>query len=298
MIMFNLHRVQLAGLLLAALGASVAHAASYHVKRLTSDLHIPVAAVMAPGDPTKIYIAQLGGVASDSSDSSAITQSRGRVVVYDRVTGTVNYNTPFLNIADTSLTDPYGVPEVGLFSMVFHPNYQTNGKFYVNVAINHTGPAPVVDTRTSPFKTVLREYTVNLSNNSIASSRTIFELAQPAANHNGSWIGFNPLEVSQGKNYLYITQGDGGDQHDPANYGQNFNSWFGSVMRVDVDTDSFPSDSLKNYGIPATNPYATTAGADEVWAKGLRNPWRASFDRVTGDMWIGDVGQGRREEID
>jgi hypothetical protein len=294
-------RVLLAGLSLQlAVCHSLVFGVGYHVERLTGDLHIPVAAVMAPGIDDKIFIAQLGGTTGDGSDGNAITKAEGRIVVYDRTTGAVDYLNPYLVIGDTSLHDPFGVPEVGLFTMAFHPDFQTNGKFYVNVAVNHTGAAPIVDTRVSPFKTTIREYTadVNDPNLAIVSSRTILELNQPAANHNGSWIGFSPAETDQGKNYLYITQGDGGDQHDPVNYAQNKDSWFGKVMRIDVDGDDFPADNTKNYAVPADNPFVGQTGADEVWAYGLRNPWRASFDRLTSDLWIGDVGQGRYEEVD
>src|SRR5690606_32966123 len=117
------------------------------------------------------------------------------------------------------------------------------------------------------------------------------------SNHNGSWLGFSPQEVAAGERNLYITQGDGGMQRDPSNHGQNKNTWFGKVMRVDVSGDAFPADAERNYAIPADNPYVGVDGADELWAIGLRNPWRASFDRETSDFWIGDVGQDRREEI-
>ncbi|TWT92897.1 hypothetical protein Pla108_40370 [Botrimarina colliarenosi] len=287
--------------LIIALMATTSNAATYHVEQLTSELHIPVDAEVVPGFEDKIFIAQLGGVASDGNDGDPITKSEGRIVVYDRTTGLVDYNNPFLTIGDTSLVDPYGVPEVGLFSMAFHPQFQNNGKFYVQAAVTHTGPAPIVDTRVSPFKTVVREYTVDVNNSAlpIMSSKTILELNQPAPNHNGSWIGFNPLETANGESNLYITLGDGGDQHDPANYAQDPYSWFGSVLRVDVDGDDFAADPSRNYAVPADNPYADgVEGAPEVWAWGLRNPWRASFDPTNGDMYIGDVGQGWYEEID
>ncbi|WP_197529879.1 PQQ-dependent sugar dehydrogenase [Botrimarina mediterranea] len=287
-------------MLLAATCSMTVQAATYHVSRLTGDLHIPVDAEVVPGFEDKIFIAQLGGVASDGTDGDPITKSEGRIVVYDRNTGAVDYDNPFLVINDTSLVDPYGVPEVGLFSMAFHPEFQTNGKLYVNAAVNHTGPAPTVDSRVSPFKTVVREYTVDVNNPAlpVTGSRTILTLDQPAANHNGSWIGFNPHESAQGIHNLYITQGDGGDQHDPFNYAQNPNNWYGTVMRVDVDGDDFAGDADKNYAIPADNPYADGVdGAPEVWAWGLRNPWRASFDSANGDMYIGDVGQGWYEEV-
>lgn len=284
------------GLSLNVVGAT---AATYHVERLTADLHIPVQAQIAPGFNDKIFVAQLGGRSSDGTDGNDITKAEGRIVVYDRTTGQVDYQNPFLTISDTSLLEPYGVPEIGLFSFAFHPDFATNGKLYVNVAVNHTGSAPVVDTRVSPLKTVVREYTVNVANPAlpVTSSRTILELNQPAPNHNGSWLGFNPLESAEGDNYLYITQGDGGDQHDPANYGQNPNNWFGTVMRIDVDSDAFAGDPARNYAIPSDNPFVGGGGAPEVWAYGLRNPWRASFDSTTGDFYIGDVGQGYYEEV-
>lgn len=294
-------RILCAALAIALLATTPARAiVDYHLELLTTDLHIPVAAEMAPGIDDKIFIAQLGGFASDGSDGDDITKAEGRVVVYDRTTGQVDYINPLLVIDDTSLVE-YPNPEVGLFSMAFHPDFQSNGKFYVNVAVEHDGPAPTVDTRVSPFKTVVREYTIDLPSLTVTQPpRTILELDQPQVNHNGSWIGFSPTEVADGKRYLYVTQGDGGDQHDPAQYGQDPGSWFGTVMRVDVSdgADAFPGDPDRNYGIPADNPFVGGGGAPEVWAYGLRNPWRASFDAATGDFWIGDVGQGRYEEID
>lgn len=290
---------------LAAMVAALASlervcAAGYHIERLTDDLHIPVYATTAPGDDNRVFIAQLGGVAADGSDGDPITKAEGRIVIYDRTTGQVDYNNPFLTISDTSLLEEFGVPEVGLFAMTFHPDFQTNGKFYVNVAVNHTGTAPIVDGSVSEFKTVVREYTVSPGNPNLAnpaSARTILSLNQPHSNHNGSWLGFSPQEVAAGERNLYVTQGDGGMQRDPANHAQNKNDWFGKVMRVDVSGDDFPADPERNYAIPADNPYVGVDGADELWAIGLRNPWRASFDRQTSDFWIGDVGQDRREEI-
>lgn len=277
------------------------NAAGYRVERLTDDLHIPVYATTAPGDDNRVFIAQLGGVAADGNDGNAITKAEGRIVIYDRTTGQVDYENPFLTISDTCLLEEFGVPEVGLFAMTFHPDFQTNGKFYVNVAVNHRGTAPIVDGSVSEFKTVVREYTVSAGNPNLAnpaSARTILSLDQPHSNHNGSWIGFSPQEVAAGERNLYVTQGDGGMQRDPSNHGQNKNTWFGKVMRVDVSGDAFPADPERNYAIPADNPYVGVDGADELWAIGLRNPWRASFDRQTSDFWLGDVGQDRREEID
>lgn len=299
--MQRLRAAALSAATLAAIGSSTAAGAGYHVERLTNELHIPVFATTAPGDDNRVFIAQLGGVAGDGTDGDPITKAEGRIVIYDRSTGQVDYENPFLTISDTSLLEEFGVPEVGLFGMTFHPDFQTNGKFYVNVAVNHAGSAPIVDGSVSEFKTVVREYTVSAENPNLAnanSARTILSLNQPHSNHNGSWLGFSPQEVAAGERNLYITQGDGGMQRDPANHGQNKNTWFGKVMRIDVSGDAFPADPERNYAIPTDNPYVGVDGADELWAIGLRNPWRASFDRQTSDFWIGDVGQDRREEID
>ncbi|MHC5112666.1 MAG: SdrD B-like domain-containing protein, partial [Planctomycetota bacterium] len=149
---------------------------------------------------------------------------------------------------------------------------------------------------TTNFATHIREYTVS-SNPDIAdpaSVREILSFDQPFGNHNGGWIGFSPVD-----DFLYIGSGDGGSGGDPLGNGQSLNTLLGKMLRIDVDGDDFPADPDANYAIPATNPFVGTAGArDEIWAYGLRNPWRDSFDRVTGDLWIGDVGQNAFEEID
>ena len=118
-------------------------------------------------------------------------------------------------------------------------------------------------------------------------------ISQPQANHNGGWIGFDP-----NGDYLYIATGDGGNSNDPGNRAQDItNELLGKMLRIDVDGDDFPGDPLRNYAIPSSNPFVGVTGDDEIWAYGLRNPWRPSFDRVTGDLYIADVGQNSREEI-
>jgi hypothetical protein len=115
---------------------------------------------------------------------------------------------------------------------------------------------------------------------------------QPFKNHNAGWMGFGP------DGFLYIPLGDGGSGGDPGNRAQNIDLLLGKVLRIDPSGDDFPADPNRNYRIPADNPFVGVAGADEIWAYGLRNPWRSSFDRQTGDFWIGDVGQELWEEID
>ena len=121
-------------------------------------------------------------------------------------------------------------------------------------------------------------------------------VAQPAGrtNHKAGWIGFRPGETDN----LYIATGDGGSGNDPENRAQNLNDNLGKVLRVNVHADAFPTDAGRNYGIPTGNPFVGRAGNDEIWAYGLRNPYRNSFDRMTGDFYIGDVGQNTREEVD
>ncbi|MBZ0172726.1 MAG: PQQ-dependent sugar dehydrogenase, partial [Phycisphaerales bacterium] len=116
---------------------------------------------------------------------------------------------------------------------------------------------------------------------------------QPFSNHNGGWIGFGP------DGYLYIGMGDGGSANDPGNRAQDItDQLLGKMLRLDVDGDDFPGDATRNYAIPPSNPFVGVTGDDEIWAYGLRNPWRNAFDRATGDFWMGDVGQNAIEEID
>jgi glucose/arabinose dehydrogenase len=198
-----------------------------------------------------------------------ITLQDGRVVIYD---GTRVLPEPFLDIR--SLVASGG--ERGLLSVAFHPRYAQNGLFYVNYT-NTAG------------NTVVARYSVlpqdpNRANT--ASAVTLLTIAQPFANHNGGQLQFGP------DGYLYIGMGDGGSGGDPGNRAQNLGDLLGKLLRLDVD-------SASPYAIPPSNPFRTTAGArPEIWAFGLRNPWRFSFDRVTGDLWIADVGQGTWEEID
>lgn len=182
--------------------------------------------------------------------------------------GTIN-PTPFLNI--TSLTNQSG--EQGLLGLAFHPNYSTNGLFYINYT-NTSG------------NTVIARYSVNSGNPNLANTTgtILLTVTQPFSNHNGGTLKFG----SDG--YLYIGMGDGGSGGDPGNRAQNINELLGKMLRIDVNSGS-------PYGIPPTNPYVGIAGADEIWAIGLRNPWKFSFDRQTGDLWIADVGQNQYEEV-
>ncbi len=221
--------------------------------------------VTAPaGDAGRLFVAEKGG----------------DVRVLDLATGNIAV-TPFLDLA----VDTNG--ERGLLGMAFHPDYTTNGKVYVNLINNTT------------FDTEVREYTVSAENPNVAdtsSGRLIMTITQPAGrdNHKGGWIGFSPTD-----GLLYVASGDGGSGNDPDNYGQRLDTTLGKMLRIDINSDGFPADPNRNYAIPANNPFVATAGAQpEIFAYGLRNPYRSSFDRETGDLYIGDVGQSAREEID
>ncbi|MBL8174988.1 MAG: PQQ-dependent sugar dehydrogenase [Bryobacterales bacterium] len=159
--------------------------------------------------------------------------------------------------------------ERGLLGLAFAPGFGQNGRYYVNYT-NIAGT------------TVIAMYRAGSADETV-----LLEIAQPFSNHNGGQLRFGPDE------YLYIGMGDGGSAGDPQNHGQNRNSLLGKMLRLDVESDP------GRVRIPADNPFVNTSGTrPEIWALGLRNPWRFSFDRATGDLWIGDVGQNLYEEID
>jgi glucose/arabinose dehydrogenase len=167
--------------------------------------------------------------------------------------------------------------ERGLLGLAFDPNFASNGRFYVDY----------IDKTT--LNTVVASYTVNSSGAvDPASAKTILTVAQPAgrSNHKAGWIGFNAADPGN----LYIATGDGGSANDPDNNAQNLNSNLGKLLRVTPGANG-------GYTVPTDNPFVGVAGNDEIWAYGLRNPFRNSFDRQTGDLWMGDVGQGAREEV-
>ncbi len=192
----------------------------------------------------------------------------GQIVIYD---GTQILPTPFLNIS--SMVKCCG--EEGLLGLAFHPNYASNGFFYVFYT-NLSGDL------------VIARYSRSADNPNLADPNSgviLLTIPHPTySNHNGGQLKFGP------DGYLYIATGDGGGGGDPNNNGQNIDSLLGKILRIDVN-GGFP------YAIPPTNPFVGQPGADEIWAYGLRNPWRFSFDRVTGDLFIGDVGQNAWEEI-
>jgi hypothetical protein len=202
-----------------------------------------------------------------------LTLQRGRVVVVDE--GRL-LPAPFLDIQ--SLVSCCG--EQGLLGMAFHPRYGETGFFFVDYT-NTSG------------NTVIARYRVSPSNPNAAdpsSGAVLLTIPQPFSNHNGGQLAFGP------DGDLYIGMGDGGSANDPMCNGQREDTLLGKILRIDVDVNA---GTTPFYGIPPDNPFAAPGGArDEIWAKGLRNPWRFSFDRLTGDLYVGDVGQGAREEVD
>ena len=174
--------------------------------------------------------------------------------------------------------------ERGLLGLAFHPNFEANGRLFVHYSRRGDGA------------TVISELTASADRSTAdaGSERVIFTLDQPFANHNGGEIAFGP------DGYLYIGLGDGGSGGDPFGNGQNLQVLLGKILRIDVNGAHAAG---RQYAIPDTNPYAPGgiapgAGLPEIWAYGLRNPWRFSFDRDTRDLYIGDVGQNAWEEID
>jgi glucose/arabinose dehydrogenase len=169
--------------------------------------------------------------------------------------------------------------ERGLLGLAFHPNYENNGLFYIHYSEPGTGA------------TVISRYQVSAVNPNVADTNSevvLLTQTQPFGNHNGGQINFGP------DGFLYIALGDGGSQNDPQENGQDLGTLLGKALRIDVSSTQPPL----NYAIPASNPFVGQPGVrEEIWALGLRNPWRFSFDRQTGDLFIADVGQDNIEEI-
>lgn len=229
--------------------------------RIATGFSRPVFVTAPPGDTKRLFV---------------VEQHTGRVRIIDLPTKTVK-PTPFLEISDLARGN-----EQGLLGLAFHPKFAENGHCFVNLTI----PGGT---------THIRRYTV--SNNpdkaDPASALMVLSVRQPFSNHNGGWMGFGPKD-----GLLYIALGDGGSGNDPRNRAQNLGELLGKLLRLDVDRDAFPADPERHYAVPANNPFVNRPGAlPEIWAYGLRNPWRNSFDRQTGDLYIADVGQSALEEI-
>lgn len=225
---------------------------------------------IATGFTRPLYVTH----AADNSDRIFLVEQVGKIWI---LKDGLLFEQPFLDIE--ALISPGAITqsfsEQGLLGLAFHPEFQSNGAFFINYT----------DRQGS---TVVARYHADAENPERAdasSGEILFQLSQPYANHNGGHIEFGP------DGYLYIALGDGGSANDPLGAGQNRQLLLGSLLRIDVD-------GAAPYAIPPDNPFVGDASArDEIWAYGLRNVWRFSFDRATGDMYMADVGQNQWEEI-
>ena len=211
-----------------------------------------------------------------------VPDGSGRVFVIELV-GRIRILTPSTGATVTFLDIAGQIPvdgERGMLGFATAADFNSNGVFYVFV----TGTGGRLEVRR------YRTFDNDRNRADPASSSIVFTAPHPFSYHNGGWIGFG------NDGLLYIATGDGGDEG--IDNPQNRNVLLGKMLRIDLSRDEFPSDPIRNYAIPAGNPFATGGGAPEILALGLRNPFRNSIDPVTGNLWIGDVGQGEVEEID
>ena len=256
-----------ATLWVGAITALLTASGGFATERVATGLASPVFLTARPGDTTRVFI---------------VEQNTGSIRIL-RLSDRALLPTPFLTVPGVVAGG-----EQGLLGLAFHPNYAINGFFYVY----YTDP----DTRVVRYRVSLLDPDVA----DPASATPVLRFSRPQSNHNGGWIGFGP------DGYLYIASGDGGASNDfgpghtdgIGNAQDITDNLLGKILRIDVDGDDFALDMERNYSIPINNPFRNDGGDDEIWAYGLRNPWRASFDRSAGDLFIGDVGQGACEEID
>ncbi len=244
---------------------------------------VPTPSVSGPDLAVQLIVSGLSspiGVthAGDGTDRLFVVQRAGQVRVIDAA-GNLR-SAPFVDISDRVLSGG----EQGLLGLAFHPNFAANGRLFVDY------------TRVGDGAEVVSELTAAGDHNTAnpASERVLLVVPDPYSNHNGGQLAFGP------NGFLYIAMGDGGSGGDPQGNGQDRQALLGKILRIDVDGTHAAG---KEYAIPNSNPYAPGgvapgAGLPEIWAYGLRNPWRFSFDRANGDLYIGDVGQNAWEEVD
>jgi glucose/arabinose dehydrogenase len=228
-----------------------------------TELKVEFVPVVAKGLQSPLYLTH----ADDGSGQLFVVEQPGTIRV---IVQGVLQDQPFLDITNHVLSGG----ERGLLGLAFHPNHRKNGRFFVNY------------TRRDDGATVLAEYRrQGLGLQARTEERTLMVVPQPYANHNGGMVEFGPDGL------LYIGRGDGGAGGDPQNRAQNPSELLGKILRIDVD-------GPPPYAIPSDNPFARAGGRPEIFASGVRNPWRFSFDRETGALWLADVGQNKWEEID
>jgi glucose/arabinose dehydrogenase len=210
----------------------------------------------------------------DGSNRIFVAEQGGVIKVFEN-NGAIAEAVTFLDLSDKTVS----TSELGLLGFAFHPNYITNGFIYVTYT-------PSADLE------MISRFKVSATNRNsieVSSENVLLQITQPFTNHNGGQLAFGP------DGYLYIATGDGGGSGDPNGNAQNLGNLLGKILRIDVNVES---DGLK-YGIPSDNPFVNNPTTrPEIFAYGLRNPWRFSFDDQTNTIWAGDVGQGQLEEID
>jgi glucose/arabinose dehydrogenase len=208
------------------------------------------------------------GHAGDGSGRLFVLEQPGRIRI---LTDGALLARPFLDLTSQVLSGG----ERGLLGLAFHPAFASNGRFFVNYTREPDGATVIAEYRAEPRD----------PDRARRIERVLLTVGQPFSNHNGGMLAFGP------DGHLYIGLGDGGSGGDPQNHAQNLNSLLGKILRIDVDGE-------RPYAIPPDNPFADGGGRREIYALGLRNPWRFSFDRRRGRLLLGDVGQGQSEEID
>ncbi len=241
--------------------ATAVDAVPLRAELLTSTSGFPIYLSATSSDPNNVYYA---------------TRASGLINVLDRTTGA--FKSTFLDLPNST-----GIQD-GLLCFAFHPDYETNGLFYTYVYRDTDPFVRVVERKRSETNPLQADPTYE---------RQIMEMPNRGS-HNGGWLGFSPID-----GYLYVTTGDGGANNGVDNGlpAQDPNDLHGKVLRLDVSGDDFPEDSTRNYAIPANNAFEPGEGAAEVYALGLRHPYRASFDQANGDLYIGDVGSNIYEEV-
>ncbi len=246
-----------------------------------------------PGNAVDLTLAPFASGLVDPICVSHAGDGSGRLFVCQQ-TGAVRVVDAGGTVLPTPLVTPPAVlsgGERGLLGLAFHPEFSSNGHFYVHYSTaggsaNHLS--------------VIARYTISQADPNVAdpaSRLTVLTWPQDFSNHNGGQLAFGP------DGYLYIALGDGGSGGDPLDRAQSLDTLLGKILRIDVDGDDFPADPERNYRVPPDNPFVEAPVDDpatlgEIWAWGLRNPWRFSFDRCAGDLFIGDVGQNVWEEVD
>jgi glucose/arabinose dehydrogenase len=239
-----------------------ASAGAFKVRRVANGFASPLYLTPIPDNSGRVLVVQQGGLVR------ILTPATGAIAA-----------TPFLDVSASVSTAGEG----GLLGIALAPDFTTSGAVYA-YTVNSAGNIEI-----RKFTTVAG----NRDRVDVATADVILTIPHPGfSNHYGGWIDFGP------DGNLYLGVGDGGGSGDPNGNAQNTNVLLGKMLRIDPSRDAYPADANRDYAIPATNPFATSGGAAEIWMTGLRNPFRSSFDRTTGNLYIGDVGQNAIEEID